>query len=768
MTIWMPSLVGIFGSAPAPPLGPAITVYASDTFTAVADQNLEAHTPDIGTSWTKVRTAGTASSLQVVAASDRLRSIDTSAGNNGVAYTVAPAPGSADYEVSVRLASLTNVSAEAAVILIARHQGTTSTADHYLCALWPLYVSGGVKGWLEILKRVGSTYTSLGSLSTTTEPNFAAGDVLSFRVQGTSLKALKNGVELLSATDAAVTLVGLAGLGFGAGIDSSSSADLDPDFLIDDYNVTSPSMIELFGVYEFLRINGNAYSNKFDYTVVELSAVFTGPGGVTKTVKGFHDGGTVWKCRFMPHLAGDWTFTASWTGSGSHPAAPTGGGFSCVDGGLYRGPLSVATDRSWFFKDARGAPFHWRGYGSHHILWYTSSVDIRTEAALLISRYQANMVDRDYNVTMWAGMGSNTHAGDPSGLNPETNWASGWWGNSPSEPSLDLYEPAVFAAYERVLGFLRDNNVYMLPFKMLYDQISEVTATRAQKLARYILARLGAYFNWFGFSVTWEWFDIHSTAEMNTLMEFIRSSDPYARLLSAHDLNHSGFTSWIDFSMTQAPNGGTQSISITGGNGRQTGQEQLADGSGAGGVANDMVEQPIVGAEWHWLTTTGYQASFPTWTHPTTASHMMRGVWGQLMAGVMPMPDWWNGWRHGAGTPSGNTTPLNFDLGEDRIRAMYDFVYGQTNYRQHVQLNGLVTGPGNEVCSGVADQEYLVYGDAGGTIVINLAAATGTFNVTWLNPATGATQSGGTVSGGASRNLVSPYGSADSVALVKK
>jgi hypothetical protein len=59
--------------------------------------------------------------------------------------------------------------------------------------------------------------------------------------------------------------------------------------------------------------------------------------------------------------------------------------------------------------------------------------------------------------------------------------------------------------------------------------------------------------------------------------------------------------------------------------------------------------------------------------------------------------------------------------------------------------------------------EYLVYAPSGGSFTVNLSATTATLNVQWLNPATGATTSGGTVVGGSSSRSFTPPFSGDAV-----
>ncbi|HRQ40403.1 MAG TPA: DUF6298 domain-containing protein [Chloroflexota bacterium] len=68
----------------------------------------------------------------------------------------------------------------------------------------------------------------------------------------------------------------------------------------------------------------------------------------------------------------------------------------------------------------------------------------------------------------------------------------------------------------------------------------------------------------------------------------------------------------------------------------------------------------------------------------------------------------------------------------------------------------------NAVASGA---EYLVYLPQGGTVQVNLSAASGELLVEWLNPATGATVTGAPVMGGATRSFTAPF-SGDAVIYI--
>ena len=66
-------------------------------------------------------------------------------------------------------------------------------------------------------------------------------------------------------------------------------------------------------------------------------------------------------------------------------------------------------------------------------------------------------------------------------------------------------------------------------------------------------------------------------------------------------------------------------------------------------------------------------------------------------------------------------------------------------------------------CLAVVGSEYLVFLPTGGDVTVNLTGVSGTRVVEWFNPATGRTSDGGSVAGGASATLSSPFAGASVV-----
>lgn len=506
--------------------------------------------------------------------------------------------------------------------------------------------------------------------------------------------------------------------------------------------------VGLYDLWETQVTNSKSYSNPFDYNVIELRATFTSPTGSKTNFFGFYDGngkggqnGNVWKLRFMPDKTGTWKYNYTWTDGTSGGS----GSFNVVDTGL-PGPLKVASDNPWYFMDSRNKPFHLRGYDLHGINYDNSHVSTRTGGSIIDEETRINrVIDRDlvgngYNFTMVM------LEVDRTKKRPDAWGNRSFWINSSDKKRFDL---PVWHTWERIMTRLAKKKVYSITFAAMIAQKSEYSFSEFKVFLRYFVARFGGYYNFFGWSPSWEWHDIWSGSEVNQVMSYVHSIDPWRRLLSNHDCSLNSFSSWLDFSMRQTP-----TRDIFKGNSRQAFWAQFEDRKkfcGQSGIGSKFVNKPIIGSEDHWEAPGGHN------DQPRNAREVRRGAWGSLMAGVLPLYSEWSIWIGGTGK------------GEQDFRRMFDFFYSKTKYREYKQLNSLVSKSGRQIASGKEGLEYLVYDENGGSITINLSGAgsSNTYDVLWYNPITGTTQHGGKVKGGASRTLHSPI-SGDTVLLLSK
>lgn len=119
--------------------------------------------------------------------------------------------------------------------------------------------------------------------------------------------------------------------------------------------------VERWGVFEAAFASTAPFENALQDR--DLFVTFTAPSGQAQTVRGFWDGGTVWRVRFSPGEEGDWTYTTR-----AVPEADAGlhgrtGRFHVVpSSGESRfdlhGPVRVSASRT-FLEHADGTPFFW-------------------------------------------------------------------------------------------------------------------------------------------------------------------------------------------------------------------------------------------------------------------------------------------------------------------------------------------------------------------------------------------------------------------------
>src|SRR5262245_60584401 len=122
----------------------------------------------------------------------------------------------------------------------------------------------------------------------------------------------------------------------------------------------SPSIFR-WGLFEASFTTTQKYENAFQD--VDLFVTFTSPSRQTYTVRGFWDGGNVWRVRFSPDELGQWAYTTRATPETDHGLHARTGSFGAVTnpGGTRfdrHGPVRVSASRT-FLEHADGTPFFW-------------------------------------------------------------------------------------------------------------------------------------------------------------------------------------------------------------------------------------------------------------------------------------------------------------------------------------------------------------------------------------------------------------------------
>jgi len=197
-----------------------------DTFTAASDENLEDHTPDIGTDWSKDFVNGADFSFVVVAASDTIHSSVDSTGSRGALYGISPAP-TGNYTVEYTIVSLTDVHAESEIDIVLRYDAAFTTNDYAVVVIYPAASYVEIREW--------ELPSTLNIIDFNDAVTFQDGSVVRVEVGTSTITVYVDDVEVVTGTTIATTdgEVGLV-LGFG----EDAGARLDTDLHIDDFTVT--------------------------------------------------------------------------------------------------------------------------------------------------------------------------------------------------------------------------------------------------------------------------------------------------------------------------------------------------------------------------------------------------------------------------------------------------------------------------------------------------------------------------------------------------
>ena len=118
----------------------------------------------------------------------------------------------------------------------------------------------------------------------------------------------------------------------------------------------------IWAKHEIRFTSSRSYDNPI-YEVEDFRATFTAPSGRTKTVRGFWDGGTDWKIRFMPDETGVWTWKSKCSDLSNGGLHGQSGSFTCVTNerneALFQKGAIQHEPGKYYLSHADGTPFFW-------------------------------------------------------------------------------------------------------------------------------------------------------------------------------------------------------------------------------------------------------------------------------------------------------------------------------------------------------------------------------------------------------------------------
>lgn len=228
--------------------------------------------------------------------------------------------------------------------------------------------------------------------------------------------------------------------------------------------------IGIWGRFEANFINSKQY--KDPYSNVELKVNFTAPDGDVIEYWGFYDGENSWKVRFMPDMTGVWRYTGFFTDDEEQLE----GQFECIPSDI---PGLIHKDENnpiWFgFKG--GKHFMMRSFHVGDRFFADNWEDQKRTAFLdWIQEHQ-------YNTLSIASHYLNRDKMD-RGL--------GW-----KTPRLWPLDSAEYRKTEKILDELEQRRIVVYPFAGFFGRESYFPTSKKDqvKYIKYVLARLGAYWN---------------------------------------------------------------------------------------------------------------------------------------------------------------------------------------------------------------------------------------------------------------------------------
>ncbi len=229
------------------------------------------------------------------------------------------------------------------------------------------------------------------------------------------------------------------------------------------------------------------YSTPYIY-VDDLSATFISPTGISMTMIGFWDGGQTWKIRFAPTLVGIWTYKTNANDIGLNNQT---GFITCTP---YTGMLPIyqhgfikPSTNNRYLTYADGTPFYW--LGDTHWSGFSIAERFNESNDARFSSMFKGMIDRrvEQGYTVWKveTFANNYGEGEPH------NEGGPAWNNT--KFFIDL-NPGFWQNIDQRIGYLASKGIVVSIAQGIGLSMTTVTVEPDhRRLARYILARYGAY-----------------------------------------------------------------------------------------------------------------------------------------------------------------------------------------------------------------------------------------------------------------------------------
>ena len=489
---------------------------------------------------------------------------------------------------------------------------------------------------------------------------------------------------------------------------------------LDTFPKWSKVEIEFTGPYSL----GMGSPNPFQ---IEMDVTFTGPTGQIFTVPGFYDGdgagsldGDIWKVRFSPNTAGAWTYlTSSTEGSlnnlnGTFQVSDTNGCQTKTSGGL---PNFACVGRL--------------EYTGEHYLKFTEGPywlkgGVNEPEDFLGPGVNAGFGSKFAAVDYLAGTGINSMYlmltnvdGDRQNLWP-------WVGYTQEEAKLnhERFDVAKLEDWENTFTYIQQKGLVL---HIVFEDDSAWTGFNRSMYYHEIVARFGHH-NGLYWNLAEEYNEVYSAAQMKDYAQILSDFDAYDHPITVHQ--QGGLSNWDPFV-------GDSRFDLTS---FQTGEPLPIGDSPQNSPAVDWFNKVEKSSR-------TIPVAFDESTRNLTSDErdMFRHIAWSIYTG---------GANFEVFTRLSGSSYLDFDLIlEDLVRAR-KYIDDLSFWEIRPNNELLLSGDGYVFTQ--LGETYLVYLPDGGSISLDLSGSDSVFDAEWFNPRSGAIQSIGYVSGGASHGFSAP------------
>ncbi|HLE21079.1 MAG TPA: DUF4038 domain-containing protein [Vicinamibacteria bacterium] len=469
--------------------------------------------------------------------------------------------------------------------------------------------------------------------------------------------------------------------------------------------------VKRYGQYEVVLRTTNPRSSP--YTDVALSATFSGPTQ-TITVRGFWDGGELYKIRMLPTQAGTW----HWSTTSNDPELHgRGGSLECVESSE-KGYVRISRERPHSFEwAADGGPFFLMGDTLWHMYYNLRFSD---------GSFQSVIDDR-----------ARQHFNYAHGVVHDALANEGGSIYSRQNPDLEIFDvdtlnPAYFHWLDEKIDYMNAKGMIAgLFFSWGDGHYQEYQRSdQYERFMRYMVARYG--------SKNVVWIIVGEFEEggepldrWRDYMRTVQESDPYGHPISLHTTsttNAFGNDPQLSF-IGQQLFGSPEEL-----------RQRVADSRRFG--------KPVVNLEY------GYEGDPRHHGNNQPPDDVRRDHYALALAGGHGVygnntPGYSTYHRVGDFRLSSTDTP-----GAQYLSILYEFFTGlhfeRLSPAQHLVSSG--------IAAAWANVDYVVQLPSGGGVSVDLLGARGTLAADWFDPRTGTRTSAGTTSGGAVRSFSAPDG----------